>query len=156
MFRFLVEFGIVSPALRLIPRFGLVTEQTTKQSPPNQVSDHRPHPHERVSLMAAFQLTDMQQVTCTISAIDKKGNPAPLPAGSVTWSVDSPSVVAVTPAPDGLSANLVAGGLGNATVSVLVADTTGTTIAAGSLDVTVTGGPASKIVITPSTPSDQP
>ena len=154
MFEFFLELQCHYRSLRLVPHFGLVVQQNKTSSPATPVP--QPHFHERFPIMGALQLTDMQQVTCTISAVDKKGNPAPLPAGTVTWSVNSPSVVAVTAAPDGLSANLVAGGLGTATVSVIVADTSGTTIAAGSLDVTVTGGPAASIVITPGTPTNQP
>ena len=105
----------------------------------------------------AFTLTDSQQTTCTISAVDKKGNPVTLPTGQVEWQVDNPAVLALTPAPDHMSCVVQAvGPLGNAVLSVTVSDASNVTIAAGTLDVTVTAGNAAKITITPATPTEQP
>lgn len=106
----------------------------------------------------AFTLTDSQQTTCTISAVDKKNNPVTLPAGTVAWAVDSPTVIALTPSADGLTCVVAAAGaLGDAKVSVTVSDpATQATIAAGTLDVTVTAGNATSITITPASPVEQP
>ncbi len=107
--------------------------------------------------MASFSMSDSQQDTLTITATDKKGNPATLPAGSITWAVDQVSLIALTPAADGLSCLAVAvGPLGTATISVKVSAPDGTTLAAGSIDCNITGGAATNIVVTAGTPQEQP
>ncbi len=104
-----------------------------------------------------FSMSDSQQSTFTIAFTDKKGNPAPTPAGTISWLVDSPTVLALTPAPDNLSCLVAAvGPLGVATVSVKLTAPDGTTLAAGSVDVTITGGAATVIAVTPGTPVEQP
>jgi len=107
--------------------------------------------------MAAFQMTDSQQTTLTIAATDKKGNKATLPTGSVVWAVDQVSLIALTPAADGMSAVAAAvGPLGTATVSVKVVDGNQNTLASGTLDITIVGGGATTIVVTPGTATEQP
>jgi hypothetical protein len=109
--------------------------------------------------MAAFQMTDSQQVTMTVAFADKKGNPTPAPAGATppAWSVDKPAVLALATAPDGMSCVVSAAGpLGTATVSVKVSDAGGNPLASGSIDVTIVGGAPSQVTITPGTPSEQP
>ena len=104
----------------------------------------------------AFSMTDSQKCTLTITAVDKKGNPAALPAGAVSWLVDNTAVVALTPSADGSTCDAAAvGPLGTATISVKVSDATGTTLAAGSIDCTITGGAATTITINPGAPVEQ-
>lgn len=107
--------------------------------------------------MAAFTMTDTQQVSMTIQAVDKHGHPATMPAGTISWGVDLDTVIALTPAADNLSCVAAAVGiLGTATVSVKVSDPGGVTLAAGSLDFTITGGAATAINIQPGAPTEQP
>lgn len=61
-------------------------------------------------------ITDSQQVVATIKPVNKRGQPAPVQPGSVLWT--GPSFVAITPAPDGLSATIVAMGIGSGELSV--------------------------------------
>lgn len=68
--------------------------------------------------MALLILTDEQK--CTVSVVFKtaKGNPAPVD-GVPTWASSSPEIVEITPAADGMSAELTTpGGLGTAQISV--------------------------------------
>ena len=110
-------------------------------------------------LLMAFSMSDSQQVVLgPITFVDKKGNPAPQPAGStITWAVDNVALVALTPTPDNLSATAASvGPLGTATISVKVTDASSTTLAAGSVDCTITGGNATVINIPVGTPTEQP
>lgn len=63
-----------------------------------------------------MKITDSQQFTATIRPKNKAGRPAPVEAGSVIWT--GPSFVAITPAADGLSAVVVAMGVGSDLLSV--------------------------------------
>jgi hypothetical protein len=106
--------------------------------------------------MATLALTDVQQCPLALSAADAKGNPATLPPGAVTWASSAPSVVAITPTADGMTANLVAAGaLGTAQISVSVVVDPAQPPLTGTLDVTVGGSAAATIVITPGTPVAQ-
>lgn len=106
--------------------------------------------------MAGFVMTDSQQVNITVKFVDKKGNAATVP-NPPTWAVDNTELLAVTPAADGMSADVVAvGPLGDGTVSVKALDNSGNTVASGSLAVTITGGGATTATLTPSTPTEQP
>lgn len=108
----------------------------------------------------AFVLQDSQQVTVTIdqaSIKDKKGKQTTLD-GAPTWESSDPSILAVTPAADGLSAVVVAGDLGTAVVSA-----TGDTRPGpdqnnitGTLDILVSAGEAVSFDLTPGTPEEQP
>lgn len=105
-----------------------------------------------------MNMTDSQQVSLTISPVDRKGNPAPVD-GIPAWASSNTEVVTVAPAPDGMSAVASAvGPLGTATVSVTAdADLgAGVTEIAGSLDITITAGSASTVTITAGTPTEQP
>ncbi len=106
----------------------------------------------------AFTLTDSQQVPVSVAITDKKGNPAKVD-GVPVWQVDNPNVLALTPAADGMSCLVAAvGPLGTAKVS-MTADAdlgAGITEIIGVLDIEVTGGTATTVVLTPGTPTDQP
>jgi hypothetical protein len=104
--------------------------------------------------MASLQLTDIQHDSLALQAADAAGNPAPLPAGSVTWGTSDPTILAVTPSDDGMSADVAAAGpLGTAQVTVAVALDSG--ILNGSLDVTVVASAASTIQIVPGVPQNK-
>ncbi len=155
MFNFSLELSICSRSLRLVPKFGPVTEQPSKSTLP--ITTNSPHPFERFSLMAIQQITDSQQIVYTITGEDKKHNPAPLPAGSVQFSTDNPDLLKLVPGTDGTSVTIVATGpLGTATVTSKVLAPDQTTLAAGSVDIQVTAGPVANIVMTPGTPTEQP
>lgn len=65
----------------------------------------------------AIQLTDIQKVTLSISAVDAAGNSAPIE--NAAWVSSNPAVLTVTASLDGLSAVAeTVGPLGNAQVQV--------------------------------------
>lgn len=61
-------------------------------------------------------LTDSQKATCTLKPLNSKGNPAPVD-GVPQWSSSNAAVVTVNPAADGLTAEVIAVGLGEAQVN---------------------------------------
>lgn len=141
--------------LRIVPHFGPTTEQKGKivSTPERQGKIKK----QRKKLMAAFSMSDTQQSVLSLSFVDKKGNPAPTPAGTVTWLVDNAAMIALTPAADNLSCVAASvGPLGTATISVKVSAPDGTTLAAGSIDATITGGTATTINVTAGAPTEQP
>jgi hypothetical protein len=99
----------------------------------------------------AVQLTDVQQVTLTVAETDSKGQPA---SDSLTWSVDNPAVVAITPSADTMSCLCVAGTDGTATVTVT--DSTVTPPITATDTLTVVSSAATSLVISEGTPEDQP
>ena len=140
--------------LRLVPGFGAVREQAEAAVPLPQ--------HQGVLkrkwryLMATFSISDSEQSTFTIQAVDRRGNPTQLLPGSVTWLVDNVALLALMPASDGMSCLVAAvGPLGTATVSVKVTDAANTTLAAGQIDVIVHGGAAARIDIQPGAITEQ-
>lgn len=95
-------------------------------------------------------MTDVQHVSATLSGVDAKGNPASF-SGVPTWQVSDPTILAVTPAADGLSADIAAvGALGTAQVSV----TDGTLTGVGSIQ--VNGDAATSLNLTFGTPAAIP
>lgn len=96
-------------------------------------------------------LTDSQQVNVAVSGgADKKGNPANLPTGVPAWTVSDPTILAVAPSADGLSASVAAvGPLGTAQVQVAIGGLTGV------LSVQVTAGSATSVLVTAGTPTEQ-
>lgn len=110
-------------------------------------------------LLASFSMTDSQQVTMSVSYADKKGNPTSPPPGAQppTWLVDTPALLAVAPAADGLSCIVAAvGPLGDGTVSVKVTNAAGDPLATGSIAVTIVSGAPSVVSVTPGAPTEQP
>jgi len=149
---------------QLLPKFADVGEYTPAKVK-EQVAAAKPAPRpllaafKRYRLMATFQMTDSQQVTMSVAFTDKKGNPAPAPAGAAPpqWLVDNAALLTLTPAADGMSCVVAATGpLGDGTVSVKVTDAAGNSLATGSIAVTIVGGAPVNIAITPGTPSEQP
>lgn len=133
--------------MRLVPHFGPVTKLAG-----TPVARPQPHHHRFGELMTAFTLLDDQQVGLTLTGVDSRGNPAPLPPGSATWSVDNPNVLLITPSADTLSCLIQpVGPLGVANVSVVLVNN-GADVATGSLAVTVTNDSPVTIGINPGTP----
>ena len=106
----------------------------------------------------SFKMSDSQQTVLSLAFVDKKGNPAPQPAGTtISWSVDSPAVLALAPSADTLSCQVAAvGPLGTATVTVKASDAQGNTLAAGTIAVEIDAGNAASINVTAAPPTEQP
>lgn len=103
-----------------------------------------------------MDMRDDQQVQLTIQPVDKKGKPA-LVDGVPVWAGSDDTVILVTAAADGMSANVVGVAPGTARV-VVTADAdlgTGVTNITGTLDFNITGGAAATVTITAGTPVDQ-
>lgn len=102
--------------------------------------------------MATLQLQDTQHCPLSIQAVDAAGNPAVLPAGSVTWTSSNPAIASATPSADGSSCDVAAvGPLGAAQIGVSVVVDPSTTLT-GTLDVSVVAGAAATIQIVPGAP----
>lgn len=103
-----------------------------------------------------MDLRDDQQVALTIQPVDKKGAPAQVD-GAPVWASSDATILTVTAAADGMSANVagVAPGLARVVVTADADLGSGTTPLTGTLDFNVTGGGAVSISITPGTPTDQ-
>ena len=97
------------------------------------------------------QLTDLQQVTLSVAEIDSKGQPV---SDTLTWSVDQPAVIALTPSADTLSCLCVAGTDGTAVVTVTDSSVTPPLTASDTL--TVVSSAATSLVISEGTAEDQP
>lgn len=105
-----------------------------------------------------LQITDSQQFDVTPQFVDKKGNPAKVD-GVPEWSTDNTELLALTPAADGMSCTVAAvGPLGAAKVSLKADADLGAGIVDifGVLDVEVTGGQATSVVLTPGAVTEQP
>jgi len=101
---------------------------------------------------SAVQLTDLQQFTLTVAEQDSKGQP--VSGDSLAWSVDQPSVIAITPSADGYSCLCVAGVDGVANVTVT--DNTVTPPLTGTDSITVVSSAATSIVLAEGAAEDQP
>lgn len=99
----------------------------------------------------AVQLTDLQQVTLSVAEQDSKAQPV---SGTLTWSVDQPGIVAITPSADTQSCLCAAGTDGAATVTVTDSSVTPPLTAAEAF--TVVSSAATSLVITAGTPEAQP
>lgn len=104
--------------------------------------------------MAAFILTDEQQVAATVAFTDAAGNPT-TDDGTPVWAASDSTILTVTAAADGLSATVVAAGpLGNSQLSVTAnpADGSGTPVVL-TQDITVVASAAVAGTITLGAPS---
>lgn len=98
------------------------------------------------------QITDIQSVSYTVTAVDAKGNPTALP-GAVTWSVSDPSILTVTPSADGSTAVVAAvGPEGQSQVNASTTDASGKQITGQDI-VQVVGSAAATLVLKAGTPS---
>jgi hypothetical protein len=103
----------------------------------------------------AFQLRDSEQVTLTVEALDSEGNTA---SASTTWTGSDDTIVAVTDNGDGsalIVASPGAGGLGSATVTATVTDTSDGDQHTGTFDVEVVAGDAVTVNILAGTPEEK-
>lgn len=105
-------------------------------------------------MATTLQLTDLQKCPLSISATDAKGNAATLP-NPPAWTVSDPTILSVTPAADGMSAEVAAVGPEGTAQVVVTADLGGGQNATGTLNVTVVGSAATNIAVTPGTPVSQ-
>jgi len=108
----------------------------------------------RSKIEMAFTLTDIQQVTLAITAVDARGNPAKLD-GAPVWATSDAALLSIVASEDGLSCVATAvGPLGTAQVTVSAdADLgEGTRELAGLLDVEIIASEALNITIVPGTP----
>ncbi len=101
-------------------------------------------------------MTDSQQVTLKVKAVDKKGNPTTVEPGSVTWFVDNTDLLSIAAqgGPDGSALLKAVGPLGQGTVSVK-ATVNGADVG-GQADVTITSGAPTQLSIDAGTPEEQP
>ena len=105
----------------------------------------------------AISITDIQKFTASIQPVDARGNPA-LVDGVPVWSVGDGSILSLTAAPDGLSAEVLAvGALGTTQVTVEADADLGSGVVplTGILDVTVVGSQAVSLNIATSVPVNQ-
>jgi len=104
----------------------------------------------------SFILTIDQQVNCTVAFLDSSGNPAAVD-GIPVWSSSDDTIATVTASADGMSADVVSAGIGQAQISVTAdADLgSGTQQLIGLLDLQVVGGMAVMVQITAGTPTEK-
>lgn len=104
-------------------------------------------------------MTVTQQFTLTLNPTDKKGKPAPVdPTDPPTWGSSNDAVAQVVPAADGLSALVVAQGVGDYTISVSAdADLSANiSLIIGSDTGTVTAGQATSVGLVAGPVEEQP
>lgn len=104
----------------------------------------------------ALQLTDIQKVTLSISAVSAAGNPAPIE--NAVWASSNPAVLTVVASSDGLSAiATTVGPLGNAQVQVSADARIGAEeiLLQGVLDVEVIASEATALNIAAGTPESR-
>lgn len=105
----------------------------------------------------ALILTDTQKATLTVQPLNSKGNPAPVD-GVPQWASTNPSVATVTPAADGLTAEVVAAGIGVTQINCVAdadMDEDETREITAVLDVEVKASEAVQLGITAGTPVEQ-
>lgn len=107
--------------------------------------------------MAFPSMTTTQQFTASINPTDKRGKPAPVD-GAPVWASSNEAVATVVPNPDGLSALIVAQGVGDYSISVSAdADLgAGVTSITASDTGSVTQGTATALTFTTTPPVEQP
>jgi len=106
----------------------------------------------------AFTLTADQEVVVSLVIEDRYGNPAPVD-GLPAWETSAATVLTLRVSADGMSAVVSAAGpAGNSQVKVTCDADLGAGVVEiiGLLDVTVTGGQASVVALSPGTPSTRP
>jgi len=123
----------------------LIVKQT---APPPPVSMELQFQGEDIGMPG--QETDTQTIPCTAIETDAAGNPVQLNPASVTWTIDDPTIAQLTQNSDG-SATFKA--LKEGTANVSCTDTSVTPNVVGTDTLTVTAGPANKLVLQFGTPS---
>jgi hypothetical protein len=102
-------------------------------------------------------ITATQQFTATIKITNRKGGPAQVD-GIPTWAVENPTVASITPAADGLSALIVAQGVGTSKYNVNADADLGAGVVPiiGEGTVNVSPGVATTISLTEGPAEEQP
>ena len=101
-------------------------------------------------------MTCTQQLVAKIEASDTEGNPTD--PNTIVWTSSDESVAVVVPEPGGLSANIIAGNVGNCKVVVNAnagKGGKGTKPVLGVLNLTVTSGDVAEVKITTEAPVEQ-
>ena len=114
-------------------------------------------PLDEGTLVMLTQLTDSQKCLFSVAIVDKHDNPAPID-GKPTWEVLGDALVTLEVSDDGLSCEAVAvGTLGNTQIQVSADADLGEGVQAitGTMDITIVGGAAAKVVISAGTPEEQ-
>lgn len=105
----------------------------------------------------AFQLHDFEQVSLSIEALDAEGNPA---SATYAWSTSDDTVIAlqgdVTAAEVTAVASPGEGGLGTATVSVDVTDTSDGDVHTATFEIEVVAGDAVTFNVIAGEPEEKP
>lgn len=101
-------------------------------------------------------MTVTQKAQLALEPKDARGNPAPLD-GVPVWTVANPAVATLTVSPDGLTAEVVAVGLGSTQVNVTADARIGPDVReiSGVLDVQISPAEAVTLGITASSPVEQ-
>jgi hypothetical protein len=107
------------------------------------------HTPTKYATGGSVQLTDTQQVTLSVQAVDSKGYPTT--DANLTWATADSTIVSLQPAADAMSCLVVAGQPGLGCV-VTVSD--GDRNATESFD--VVGGGIATLQVTVGTPEEQP
>lgn len=139
---------------RVVPALGPIRENPRPVVPTPHLFG--PNPGKRYLIMA-FTMTDTQKVTVAVAVKDAKGNPAQLD-GVPEWSTDNTDVLALFPAADGLSCDVLAvGPLGDAAVTFKGDADLGAGVApiVGMMKVMVTSGVATTVELFPGKPVEQ-
>jgi len=139
----------------MIPVIGPVREVTGVVKPTPQ---YQRWPLVGGQLLVALSMTVTQQVGLSVTFTDSKGNPASVD-GVPTWLCDNTDVLALIPAGDGRSCLAQAvGAVGTSTISMTADADMGSGVEPiiGTLEVQVTAGKATQVVITAGTPVEQP
>jgi hypothetical protein len=142
--------------------FLVMAFKKTPSPPPVPVDDSKGkvqftvfYPHLKLSQEGVTHMiiTDSQKVPITVSAVDKKGNPASFD-GVPAWSSSDEAILTLNVGPDGLSAEALAvGPLGHAQV-LCSAVSAGSPIS-GTLEIDVVSGAAVTLNLAAGTPIEQ-
>ncbi len=93
-----------------------------------------------------------KKVALSVSYTDEVGNPVPAPATEVVvYTVDDPSIIALTDNGDGTASAAATGTLGTANVHV---DATGDVTASGDLQIVVVAGLAERLDVVAGAPEE--
>lgn len=88
--------------------------------------------------------SDIQTIPCAAVETDAAGDPVTLNPANVVWAIDNPAIASLTQNPDG-SATFKALAVG--TANVTCTDNSETPPLVGTDTLTVTAGPANKLVL---------
>lgn len=129
------------PCPRFIWHIGPALETTESDRVAGPAPAHKPP--RKVDVLVDLQAD--KKVALSVAAADELGNPVSLPAGEVVvYTVDDPSIIALTDNGDGTASAAATGVLGSTTVHV---EGTGPLVASGDLLIVVVAGDAERLEI---------